>query len=357
MKKQIVAAGFVLFSFMLPLKASAANFSNFYVFGDSLSDTGNIFNLTQGLPPNAPYFEGRFSNNKIWVDYLGDNLNLTPTPFTTLGLPPFNTTILNQSINFAIGGANSGLGNAIVPTAPLPGVLQQVGLFTQPFLATNQKVDPNALYAVWGGGNDYLFGGNSSTDQTVQNLLAAVNTLATAGAKNIIVFNLPDMGKTPFALATQQSQTLTKLTIDHKNKLAENLTALKSINPEINLLSVDVFSLFNQVVNNPGAFGFTDVNTPCVVGSLTNITSVCTGDPNNFLFFDGVHPTSNAHRLIADAALSAISAKSVPEPSAALGMFAIGALGVTGAIKRKQKALNPANRVLAAQSSHTKVES
>jgi len=46
MKKQAIAAGFVLFYFMLPTKASAASFDQLYVFGDSLSDTGNIYNAT-----------------------------------------------------------------------------------------------------------------------------------------------------------------------------------------------------------------------------------------------------------------------------------------------------------------------
>ncbi|MEH1891746.1 MAG: hypothetical protein V7K92_20595 [Nostoc sp.] len=56
MKKQAVAAGFVLFSFMLPTKASAASFAQLYVFGDSLSDTGNIYNLTdKGYPQSPPY--------------------------------------------------------------------------------------------------------------------------------------------------------------------------------------------------------------------------------------------------------------------------------------------------------------
>ncbi|MBD2567766.1 SGNH/GDSL hydrolase family protein [Anabaena lutea] len=365
MKKQVIAAGFILFSFMLPLKASAANFSNFYVFGDSLSDTGNAFNFTQSLgnqvpvlPPNPPYFDGRFSNNKIWVDYLGDSLNLTPTPFTTLGSPPLNTTILNQSINFAVGGASSGLGNAVFPNVPLPGVLEQVALFTQPFLTTNQKLDPNALYAVWGGGNDYVFGAAPNTNQTVQNLSTAIDSLAKAGAKNIMVFNLPDLGKTPLALATQQSQNLTALTIDHNNKLAENLSLFKSNKSDLYLINVDVFSLFNQVVDNPGNFGFTNVTNSCVVGDFTNIYSVCnTNEQNDFLFFDSLHPTTNAHHLIADAALSAISHKSVPEPSAALGMLAFGALGATGVMKRKKKAINSTNQVLVGQSFHTKVES
>lgn len=355
MKKQAVAVGFVLLSFMLPLKASAANFSKFYVFGDSLSDTGNVFAATGGLvapttaiPQEPPYFQGRFSNQQVWVDYLGDQLGLTPSPYITL-----NPTIPNQGINFAVGGASSGQGNAVVPNAPLPGVLEQVGLLTQPTLQANQKLDPDALYAIWGGANDYVFGQATNTTQTVQNLSDAVGLLASSGAKNILVFNLPDLGKIPLASATPGlSSNLTALTNEHNKELADELGKYSN-NSDLNLISVDVFSLFNQVEANPGKFGFQDVTTPCVVGNLQTTISVCS-QPNDYLFFDSVHPTTNAHKLIADAALAAIEAKSVPEPAINLGILALGAFGAIGVLKRQQK--RSADRVFDAQLSHTIVE-
>jgi phospholipase/lecithinase/hemolysin len=161
MKKALTAAGFVLFSFMLPCKAIASNFSQFYVFGDSLSDTGNVFAATGGLvnpataiPPSPPYAPGRFSNSDIWVDFVGDEIGLTPTTF----IPP-QASIPTEGVNFAVGGSSSGLDNALVPESGLPGILAQVNLFTQSLQANNQQADPNALYTVWGGANDYLFGG------------------------------------------------------------------------------------------------------------------------------------------------------------------------------------------------------
>ncbi|MFS0517671.1 SGNH/GDSL hydrolase family protein [Nostoc sp. UIC 10607] len=358
MKKQAVAAGFVLLSFMLPLKANAASFSKFYVFGDSLSDTGNVFAATGGLvapttaiPQDPPYFQGRFSNEQVWVDYLGEQLGLKPSPYITL-----NPTIPNQGINFAVGGANSGQGNAVVPNAPLPGVLEQVGLLTQQIFQANQKLDPNALYAVSGGANDYLFGQAINPAQTVQNLSDAVGLLASSGAKNILVFNLPDLGKIPFAFATGQSGNLTGLTNDHNTRLAEEIGKFSN-NSDLNLISVDVFSLFNQVQANPGEFGFKDVATPCVIGTLQTITSVCS-QPNDYFFFDSVHPTTGVHKLVADTALAAIEAKSVPEPAINLGILALGAFGVLGVLKRQQKrsALITAGRVVDAQLSHTTVE-
>ncbi|MBD2772808.1 SGNH/GDSL hydrolase family protein [Iningainema tapete] len=337
MRKQFIAAGFVFFSLISAQKATAADFSQLVVFGDSLSDTGNTFNISGGLinpttaiPPNPPYFQGRFSNDLVWVDYVGEQLGLTPTLFTAL-----TTTIPTQGINFAIGGANSGTGNAIVPNIPLPGVQEQVGLFAQPLLTSNQTADPNALFAVWGGGNDYLFGNVTDPNQTVQNLSNSVATLASVGAKNILVFNLPDLGKTPAALAAGNSSNLTTLTTIHNAALASALSQLSSSNPGVNIIPVDVYSLINRIIANPGEFGFNNVTASCVIGDLQNITSVC-NNPNDFLFFDAVHPSTNAHRLVADTVFSATNATSVPEPTATLGILALG-IGAAGVLKRKQK--------------------
>ncbi|HEY9665653.1 MAG TPA: autotransporter outer membrane beta-barrel domain-containing protein, partial [Coleofasciculaceae cyanobacterium] len=97
MKPQILATGVVLLSFLLPLKTLAATFNRMYVFGDSTSDTGNVFNASGRVLPPFPYFNGRFSNGWNWVDYLAQDLNLNPTPYTefTPGVSP------TQGINFA----------------------------------------------------------------------------------------------------------------------------------------------------------------------------------------------------------------------------------------------------------------
>lgn len=360
MKKELVTAGFVLFSLTVPLKASAADFSQFVVFGDSLSDTGNLFNVTQGLPtgpvPPPPYFQGRFSNDKIWVDYLGDNLGLPPTTITDL-IVQLRTTA-PEGVNYAFGGSLSGQGNFFnVPG--VPGVLEQVGLFTQPFLTNNQKVDPNGLYAVWGGANDYLFTQSPDVNQTVKNVSDSVGLLAQAGAKNILVFNLPDLGKTPLVSATGNANAFTTLTNNHNAALASALGQLSNT-PGVNIIAVDVDSLFNRVLANPSEFGFTNVTAPCVVGDLVQgvLTSVC-NNPNDFLFFDSVHPTSSAHQLVAETALASIRAKSVPESSTALSLLGLGALGAAGILKRKQKnlALTPVvSQVVSKQSYRAVVE-
>ena len=82
MKKQLITVGIAIVSLLLPLKAVAANFAELYVFGDSLSDTGNTFDFTAGnIPPTPPYFPGRFSNGLIWIDYLAEYLGLNMCQF------------------------------------------------------------------------------------------------------------------------------------------------------------------------------------------------------------------------------------------------------------------------------------
>ena len=351
MKKQAIAVGFVLFSFMLPTKASAASFDQLYVFGDSLSDTGNIYNATEKtFPASPPYFEGRFSDGSLWVEYLGNQLGLKPTLLTDVDfttIPP--TPIPTQGINFAFGGASSGLGNAVVPNPNLPGVLKQVLGFAGTLQANNQTANPNALYTLWGGANDFFFLDPKDSTTPISNISLALNTLVGVGAKNILVFNLPDLGKPPAATSNDRNPTtLSKSTSDFNLGLAQTVSYL-SQNPDLNIISIDTYSLFNQA----SALGFTNVTESCL-SSL----DICSPGNNKFLFWDDFHPTTAAHKVIADAALTAIEAKSVPEPSINLGILALGAFASVGVLKRQQKrsVFISVDRVVDAQLFHTTVE-
>ncbi|MDJ0736382.1 MAG: SGNH/GDSL hydrolase family protein [Nostocaceae cyanobacterium] len=353
MKKQLLTAGFVLFSAMMPLKAIAANFTSLNIISDSLSETGNVFTATGGqIPPataasgQAAYFNGRFSNGPSWVDYFGEQQGLTPTPFTQVS--PSN--IPTQGVNFAFGAARTGLESTIAGTDfTVPGVLGQVGLLQQNF-----AIDPNGIYAIWGGANDYF--SFTPVTEVVGNLSFSIDTLAQAGAQNILAFNLPDLSLTPFAqsdfFTPEQRQDLRDLTNAHNQQLALLLNSLRSQYPQTNIFSVDIATLFDTASKSPAEFGFQNVEGACAVGNFLGILTVCE-NPDEFLFFDDIHPTSRTHQLIAQAALRAVH---VPEPSGVLGLLALGALGAA-TIKRKQKqsALTATIRIPVSQASHTKV--
>jgi hypothetical protein len=163
-------------------------FSKLYVFGDSLSDQGNIFNITSfanrlepkiSVIPSSPYFEGRFSNGPLWIDYLSAGLGLPlqvstklsifspslpiPLPFTLVNgelraSPFFNGATTTQSVNFAFGGAQTGFNSGLAGTLSslIPGVLQQVSWFINDHITAGKTADSNALYVVFAGANDYF---------------------------------------------------------------------------------------------------------------------------------------------------------------------------------------------------------
>lgn len=193
MQKKILVTGFILLSCLLPLRAKAASFDGIYVFGDSLSDDGNLYKATGGsTPENPPYYQGHFSNGPVWVEYLAKDLNL-----------PFN-----PNTNFAYAGAGSG-DNSTSVLPVIPGLQTQVSSFTSYLQQAHQHADPNALYIVWAGANDYVFGNVTDPTGPVSNISSVVTSLAQAGAKNFLVPNSPDLGAVP--LVNQNSQISTKL--------------------------------------------------------------------------------------------------------------------------------------------------
>lgn len=296
---------------------SAPNINQLYVFGDSLSELGNSFDAI-GVPP-APYVDGRFSNGPVWVEYLADDLNIDT----------------NRQTNFAFGGANTGTDNTLIPGVQgLPGLQQQINSFT----ATHASADPNALYIVWAGANDYLGGGVTDPNVPVSNLSAAVSTLATVGAKNIMVVNLANLGQLPGTSGNSQTASgLNALTQSH-NALLDARLGVLSQDANVNIMALDVNSLFSRAINNPEEFGFTNVTESCLT-----LTSICT-EQEKYLFWDAIHPTTTAHELIGELAYSALQPEPVPEPNHELGVLVAVGVGAT-VLKYKQRKNSKTNSI------------
>ena len=295
-------------------------FDSFYFLGDSLSDTGNFFNLTNGLIPNAPLYEpGRFSNGNIWVDNLAEEFDLNISPFTEIDPN-------NNGVNFAIGGATSGATN-LDPTAP--GLTQQIDALE--FLIQNQsseEVVDDDLFFLWIGANDYfsfieddpttpdiIETNFPDTPQQTQAALDEVNTnifqgiedIIDLGGENIFVFNLPDLAKTPLGLSleSEDQEKLSELTAIHNDLLRETVEEFEGSYSDVNFTYIDISKLFNDILENPGEFGFTNVTdgytkTDLYTGILDPTPTNPGADPDSYLFWDSVHPTTALHGVIAD---------------------------------------------------------
>ena len=300
--------------------------TSIYAFGDSLTDTGNVSASTFGiLPLSPPYASGRFSNGPLWIDHITAAYGTQATPSLTGGN------------NFAYGGATTG---GIAP----PGVTFQ----TLDYLARQgiNGADPEALYIVYAGGNDVrnelgsTLAPEALATAATENIRQAVTNLAQAGAEYIMVPNLNDLALIPESMAggAQTMQRATSLSTAFNNALSGVLAGLDAAFP-IDLIPLDVSSLFNSVVANPAQYGLTNISTPCFTGAFDRPGTVC-ANPNEYLFWDSVHPTAAAHQILGNFALAALAgwngagvasasdgALDIPEP-ATLVMLAGGLLGL-----------------------------
>jgi outer membrane lipase/esterase len=289
----------------------AAPITQIVAFGDSLTDTGNVFAATLGtIPASPPYFNGRFSNGPVWVENLAARLGVpSPTP-SLLG-----------GTNYAVAGAETGTGlSQPAPGLFVPNIRTQVAAY----LAGNFP-RANQLFVVWGGANDFL-DGQLNPAVPVANLSAAITALAQAGARTFLVPNLPLLGLTPegLSLPPAQQQGLNALTLAFDALLNQSLNQLQNT-LGITIDRLDVLSLFQAIEANPAGFGFTDVTDQAKSGGVGLPGSVVP-NPNQFLFWDPIHPTAHAHQLLGDQAALAVS---VPEPSS-FAAWLFGAVGLAG---------------------------
>ncbi|XQA79262.1 autotransporter outer membrane beta-barrel domain-containing protein [Xanthomonas sacchari] len=275
-----------------------STYSRTVFFGDSLTDAGYYRPL---LPASVRAVTGQFTTNPdfVWAQYVAEY-------YGTNAAANGNGQIGDD---YAAGNARVGVAN---PSAL--GVAPSLATQASNYLAANGgKADPNALYSVWGGANDlFAIAGGAPVQATIGNAVTAevgiVASLQNAGARYVMVNNLPDVGITPRfraggAAAMAQG---TALATAYNTAL---FSGLKSAG--LRVIPVDTFHLLQEVVANPGTYGFTNVTgTACqpqiTAQSLTcNPTSYVSADAaDTYVFADGVHPTGRTHELLAQYALS-----------------------------------------------------
>jgi phospholipase/lecithinase/hemolysin len=310
--------------------ASAKTIDAIYAFGDSLSDVGNVYFESGNTTPGAPYVNGQFSNGPVWVQDLATGLGLAPLTASRLG-----------GTDYAYGTAETG--TTPVHTAnsfDLTGAGAQISQFQ----TAHPVADPNALYTIWIGSNDLLdiltgaLPSQYAADiaAAVTNTDIAIGTLAAEGAKNFLLVTVPDLGKTPEAIAAGAAAQAgaSALAAGFNGGLVSSADALASAD-NLSLSIVDTYSLLDDIVASPASNGFTNVTSPCLTGAVNYVggtaCAATEAEQNKYLFWDNLHPTAAGHAIVANAALAVVS----PEP-AYVSLAALGLLGVGLVFRRRR---------------------
>jgi len=282
---------------------AAPNFSNVYIFGDSLSDTGNLASVIGEFP--QPYYMNRVTNGPVSVDILTKNLgNTANASLHLLGL--------NEGTNYSVAGAKAG-GE------------EQIDLNTQvlAFQVNHNFVAPSdALYVVFIGGNDVrsalIVADNKEAKAIVKTaakeVKSAIENLSLIGAKSFLVVNAPNIGIIPetqlIAAATANPDLIDRgrmLSKKYRKALHKAVESLEEHN-DIEIAEFDLFRLFNRLVKNADKHGFTNTTDACFSSVTFSFHPDCNFGLNfdQFIFFDEIHPTARVHAMVGEAMAEAM---------------------------------------------------
>jgi phospholipase/lecithinase/hemolysin len=294
-------------------------FSQVIVFGDSLSDDGNIKHVVEdnffiSYPGQLfDYSDGRFTNSSDTVPpsdlYAGTWHEQLARTF--LGLPAA-TNSLDGGTDYAFGGATTidGASERTVISNPEPFfggdltiTIDNLGKQVDDYLASH-VVDPSALYIVWGGGND-LFDDPASDNviATAERVAGLVERLARAGAFYFLVPNVPPLGLVPnYQDDPVQAAALDAGSAQYRTEFNTQLDAaeseLASEGIQIALYRDDIYGLFYRLAANPEDVGFVNISDSSQGKDV---------DPDEYLFWDDIHPTTAGHYQIAAAAFDLLN--------------------------------------------------
>ena len=294
-----LAALMTAYTLVNPLSAGPVAFNQMVVFGDSLSDTGNLYSRDFNIYPNAPnYTRGKFTDGKdtspastavytgLWHEDLAAIRGTSvATPSTSGGT------------DYAFGGGVTGWGTANL------GFGDNMGQQVNSYLASHgAHADPTSLFVLWGGSNDLIDAAETAgatpadvaraENAAIRNLENEILFLATSGAKQFLWLDIPDLSKTPEArgLSLAMQGALSAASAQFRSDFGVAEMGLPTLFSDVAIRGIDVYSVFNYITANAAQFGITNT-TDAAQGTGAN--------PDTYLFWDGLHPTTTGHALLA----------------------------------------------------------
>lgn len=260
------------------------------VFGDSLSDQGNIAEFTEYIP-SPPYWNGRITNGPVWVEWTG----------ASFGIEMERGVGTGNGTNRAWGGAAAGDGF-------YQGIIMNAGPQIDDYLR-NHDVSSEDLFMIWIGGNNFLRG-DPNTQSVVDMIVDHIETLDAAGVTHITISGLPTMDVTPYYIGLSQAEiTEAKEKSELYNSQLKRSVVLANARLNATIQFIDVTSMFSEVTTNAEYFHITEIpealcefEGEMCVGSEDKVP-----ESEGHLFFDSVHPTEHTHKILGKAVYEVIA--------------------------------------------------
>ncbi|WP_369931145.1 SGNH/GDSL hydrolase family protein [Xanthomonas sp. NCPPB 2632] len=258
-------------------------------FGDSLSDTGNVYGESrQTFPIHTSWFLGRFSNGPVWTEYLARRTGL-----------PLNT--------WATGGAQTNNAYLIIN-----GLKAQVDSFLRYRKKNRNTYDVSrTLFTVWIGANDFVTAARKPAE-VLADLKYALDALVDDGARKIVVLGQPDLSQVPtFRVIPGTGEggrsdgEAVHASVREFNRAIPGMIHDMSLRTGAQFVFVDAEAKLRELMADPGRFGMTGTDTACLDlrSQGSGVYAVPQGvrrdcDPHTHVFWDMMHPTTRTHELI-----------------------------------------------------------
>ena len=257
---------------ILPASVPAYSWDRIVAFGDSLSDNG----------PGDGYGIGVATNGPVWLDYLAASMEGVELEDRALcGARSDGPLINNDTVNI--------------------GLIQQVSDYADTLLAGADL--SHTLFTIWIGGNDFLAFGpyEEVIDNAINNISDALQDLIDAGARDILVMNLPDLGLAPGVIYNPEADAnaFTSASMTFNTSLSQLVCDFRGAYPKVKFYMADTFKLLQYAVKYSESLGFTNVDGMCGLGGAL---PECAG----YIFFDSIHPTTVTHQYLAALAVAQI---------------------------------------------------
>lgn len=295
------------------------------------------------LLPGKPYWKSRFTNGKVWIEYLAEMLAIPQNDEDAYLNRAFGgswaSTYDDQLTVWNLIRHPINLIKALIVGKLVP---PSLGLTVQAYLLEHQRLNDRTVYFIYSGGNDYL---NSLRfedkydsrimslyiDNVIAGITSSIEKLAAAGARRFVVLGAPRVGNTPKFNNTTDKDILNAAVDVHNERLKARIDELKAIHPKGNFLFINTEPFLARALENPQDYGFTNATEACIdikfpmfdafskspfagnyvlqyaqvlhykdkrLASKERNYHIC-DEPENYIFWDEMHPSTRSHHYLA----------------------------------------------------------